>query len=137
MERAVSPLEGLPAKLKWLPALAEVRAECEEIQAPDKALEASRQRAIEWERQAHKQLAERQEFEQDQKHRPTYDELRAKHDGPNGEKWGLYGGEIEKKNTREEAQKSLVNRFGQAALDAVPNRKANDYHRETWEIAAK
>lgn len=68
MRDVVNPLYGLPAKQKWLPSIAEVRAACEEIEAP-------RRRQVERDERIKRQLADR---EVDRTGRPTYEELIAR-----------------------------------------------------------
>src|SRR3990167_4917131 len=81
-ERVANPLTGLPGRLKWLPAISEIREACDEIYLP-------MCRAMERAQRVEKQLLERETIEADRANRPTYDDLRAKYDGPNGEPWGL------------------------------------------------
>lgn len=54
----------------------------------------------------------------------SYEELRAKYDGQNGEKWGIENTTNAKTHmTPGQAKAALVGKYGQAAFDAVPNAK--------------
>ncbi len=48
-----NPSVGIPAKLKWLPTIAEIKTACEDIAGP-------RRRIVEWEARSRAQLAERE-----------------------------------------------------------------------------
>ena len=72
------PRRGIPSKVKWLPTLAEIKAECEAWHAPMREL-ASRNESIK------QQLEEREHLEAEQVRRPTFEELQAKY----GKTWGL------------------------------------------------
>jgi hypothetical protein len=50
------PRTGIPAKLKWLPTIAEIKTACEDIAGP-------RRRMAEWETRSRAQLAERARLE--------------------------------------------------------------------------
>jgi hypothetical protein len=50
------PRTGIPAKLKWLPTIAEIKTACEDIVGP-------RRRMAEWEERSRAQLAERAQLE--------------------------------------------------------------------------
>jgi hypothetical protein len=50
------PRTGIPAKLKWLPTIAEIKTACEDIAGP-------RRRMAEWETRSRAQLAERAQLE--------------------------------------------------------------------------
>lgn len=76
VRRAIDPRSGLPSKLKWLPTIAEIVAECEALAAADAAREKRR-------RDLEEQFRRREE--PDRAVRPTLDELHAKH----GARWGL------------------------------------------------
>lgn len=53
----------------------------------------------------------------------TYDELREKYDGPNGEKWGIANPGERPVVTRAKARADLIAQIGQAAFDALPDLK--------------
>ncbi len=56
--------------------------------------------------------------------RLTYEELRAKYDGPNGEKWGIEG-QRRAHVTPSQARAKLIEQIGQAAFDELPNVKVS------------
>jgi hypothetical protein len=58
MLQAIDPNRGLPAKIKWLPNVAEIKEECERIVAPEREREERR-------KQLAQQLAERAQYERE------------------------------------------------------------------------
>ena len=70
------PVDGLPARLSWLPTVKDIRDAC------DAAMEPTRRRALA-DRQIKEQLADR--AEPDRTNRPTSDDMKAKY----GANWGL------------------------------------------------
>lgn len=80
VKHVTDPRTGLPGKSKFLPTVSEVREECERL-AMAEAVSIERVERIQ------RQLDERKADEERRasQHRPTYDELKAKH----GENWGL------------------------------------------------
>jgi len=79
--------------------------------------------AAEWERNARAQLeeTERLAIEGPKQRRLTYDELRAKYDGPNGEPWGIVDTSRPPTRSREQCRQELIAQIGQAAFDAIPD----------------
>lgn len=78
--------------------------------------------AAEWERDASRMIADHSKpVETGPK--LSYDELRAKYDGPNGEKWGIANPDqtAKRERTPAQARASLIQQFGQDAFDAVPD----------------
>lgn len=67
IREVTEPATGLPAQLKWLPTIAEIRNECE-------VLDAREQRKVEREKQIQEQFAARRQIT-DQRERPSYEEL--------------------------------------------------------------
>lgn len=79
------PRTGLPSRLNWLPTIKEIRDACDAKAQVDRASDMRDMRT-------RQQLAERDAFEAEQRNRPqrpSYSELRGKHDGQNGEPWGI------------------------------------------------
>lgn len=76
VRRAIDPRSGLPSKLKWLPTIAEIVAECEALAAADAAMEKRR-------RDLEEQFRRREGSEKAD--RPSMEELRARY----GDRWGL------------------------------------------------
>lgn len=111
MERVADPVNGLPSRLNWLPTIAEIHKACEEIHGPIR-------RAAEWEAEAKRQLQERSQVETERERRPTYNELRAKYDTPDGP-WGITTNNTIA--TRAQARADLIGKIGQAAFDALPD----------------
>ena len=70
------PVDGLPARLSWLPTVKDIRDAC------DAAMEPTRRRALA-DRQIKEQLADR--AEPDRTNRPTSDDMKSKY----GANWGL------------------------------------------------
>jgi len=128
METVVSPLLGLPARLKWQPSIAELREACEELMAPLRQEAEIDKRREQQQQQLAKQFAEREAFEKARKTRPNYQQLRARHDGPNGEKWGIENAD-KPTPTRERARNALINLIGKEAFDNIPDNPAADFHK--------
>lgn len=76
MQAVVDPRSGLPARLKWLPTLAEVKEACEREMGPV-------YREREWSKQCENIRALPSPSESSE--RPTLDDLKAKH----GDHWGI------------------------------------------------
>jgi hypothetical protein len=75
-----------------------------------------------WEQQAQVQIASRHTLAIEGPAAPprlTYEQLRAKYDGPNGEKWGIENTD-KPLPSRERSRKALIDRYGKEAFDAVP-----------------
>lgn len=82
--------------------------------------------AQDWERNAQRQIAEtRLAIEGPTTPKLTYEQLREKYDGPNGEKWGISNPERRAQPTPAQARAVLIEQFGQAAFDAIPNVKTS------------
>lgn len=82
--------------------------------------------AQEWERDARRLIADRSAplLTGPVERKLSYEEMRAKYDGPNGEKWGIDNPHDQRTHmTPGKARAELVGKFGQAAFDAVPNAK--------------
>lgn len=78
--------------------------------------------AAEWERKAQVQIAETEQLmlEGPIAKKLTYEELRAKYDGPNGEPWGITNDQMKRLPTPTQAKSFLVDKIGQEAFDALP-----------------
>jgi len=84
--------------------------------------------AQEWESRANEQIADRSRLAIEgpaPAPKLSYEELRAKYDGPNGEKWGLDDPGERPVLTRAKARSALIEKYGQAAFDAVPDAKVS------------
>lgn len=83
--------------------------------------------AEEWDRNARLQIADTEALaiEGPKEQRLSYDELRAKYDGPNGEKWGISNPDYRPQKTRHQVREELIARFGQEAFDAIPDAKVS------------
>lgn len=80
--------------------------------------------AAEWERDAARMLEQRALPAPPSAPKLSYDELRAKYDGPNGEKWGITNPDATKTHkTPGQSQAELIAQIGQEAFDAIPNAK--------------
>lgn len=81
--------------------------------------------AAEWERNARLQIADTEALaiEGPAVKRMTYEEMRAKYDGPNGEPWGISNPDHRPKQSREQIREKLIGQVGQAAFDAIPDAK--------------
>lgn len=78
----------------------------------------------EWERNAQAQIADTRLFlEGPPWPKLSYEELRAKYDGPNGEPWGISNPDARPVVTRDKARTLLIGQVGQAAFDAIPDAK--------------
>lgn len=88
VDYVTDPRTGLPSRLKWPPEAQEIRSACD-------ALQAEREQSLRRERLIAAQLAEREQIEREQadrSRRPSYEELRSRFDGPQGEPWGIGDG---------------------------------------------
>lgn len=84
--------------------------------------------AQEWEAQARSQIADRSRLAIEgpaAAPKLTYEEMRAKYDGPNGEKWGISNPGERPVVTRAKARADLIGKYGQAAFDAIPDAKVS------------
>lgn len=91
VDYVTDPRTGLPSRIKWPPEAQEIRSACD-------ALQAEREQSMRRERLIAAQLAEREQIEREQadrSQRPSYEELRARYDGPHGEPWGIAAAEAE------------------------------------------
>lgn len=80
--------------------------------------------AAEWERDAAKLIEDRALLLTGPTERKlSYEELRAKYDGPNGEKWGIASDHPQSHTSPAKARADLIGKYGQAAFDAVPDAK--------------
>lgn len=80
--------------------------------------------AADWERDAQRQIGQRALPAPEGPPKLTYEQLRAKYDGPNGEKWGIANPEAQprqKEQSAAQAKASLIAKYGQATIDAVPD----------------
>lgn len=79
----------------------------------------------EWDRNARLQIADTEALaiEGPKVKRMTYEELRAKHDGPNGEPWGISNPDHKPRQSRQQIREALIAQVGQAAFDAIPDAK--------------
>ncbi len=87
--------------------------------------------AQEWERDARAQIADRATLAIEGPAAPprlTYEEMRAKYDGPNGEKWGIANSGDRPLVTRAKARADLIAKVGQAVFDAIPDAKVRMDH---------
>jgi len=66
--------------------------------------------------------------------RLTYEQLRAKYDGPNGEKWGI-GNADKPVPSRERSRKELIARYGKEAFDAVPDATSGNWQKLESDIS--
>ncbi len=80
----------------------------------------------EWDRTARLQIENTAALQLEGPVKPklSYEELRAKYDGPNGEKWGIEGPD-RAQLTPHKARSALIEKYGQAAFDAVPNARVS------------
>lgn len=87
--------------------------------------------AEEWERGARAQIAETARLAIEgpaAAPKLTYEEMRAKYDGPNGEKWGISNPGEMPVVSRAKARSALIEQVGQAAFDGIPDAKVRMDH---------
>lgn len=101
-------------KTKFIPTEAELHAELKDRTAAFRY-------AAEWESDAQSMIAAHKALPAPVEHKLSYEELREKYDGPNGEKWGF--GELPS-TTPQRAREALIAQIGQAAFDAIPDQKS-------------
>lgn len=79
----------------------------------------------EWDKNARLQIADTEALaiEGPAVKRMSYEDLRAKYDGPNGEPWGLSNPDQQKQKSTKQIRDELIARIGQEAFDAIPDAK--------------
>lgn len=110
VEAVTSPTDGLPARLNWLPTVAEIRKACEEVHAQNSRLDEQHTRLIE-------QFRERDEYEREQRQRPrrlSVAELKAKYGD-----WDQRA--ADKLQVQSEARAKLIAQVGEEAFDSIPD----------------
>lgn len=109
-------VEAVKKTSKFIPTHAELYEELDDRTKPFRY-------AAEWERGAQQLLDQRALPAPDAGPKPTYEELRAKYDGPNGEKWGISNPDRPwvARQTPAKARAELIAVIGQDAFDAIPD----------------
>lgn len=113
-EQAVSAVKK---KTKFIPTEAELYEELHERTKVPRY-------AAEWDRDAARMIADRPLAIEGPAPAPklSYEELRAKYDGPNGEPWGISNPDRPKSHvTPGQARADLIAKVGQEAFDAIPD----------------
>lgn len=112
-ERAINVVKR---NSKFIPTEADIYQEIIECVKPVENLQ-------KWERAVEKQIAERALPGPPPAKRLTYEELRAKYDGPNGEKWGIENPDfkLRKLKTPQQYKNELIAKIGKEAFDAIPD----------------
>lgn len=110
IREVTEPATGLPSKLKWLPTIAEIREECDRLQAYEKRMELKRE-------QINSQLVQRLQIT-DQRPKKTYAELVADCNAR-----GLQIGPKAAVPMKDQEITEFRDKHGisQAAWDAIPN----------------
>jgi hypothetical protein len=79
--------------------------------------------AQEWDRNARAQIAETEmlALEGPKQRKLSYEGMRAKYDGPNGEPWGIADTSRPPTKSKQQLKDELIAKIGQAAFDAIPD----------------